>query len=81
MRFRLSNRIHTGCYRYIVKDTSPYVYSRVDVTFSSLSFSSQVTVKCSDGQDVVLNWSRVRSFDKEVASMFLSHVKEHDRAT
>jgi len=41
----------------------------------------QVTVKCPDGQDIVLNWSRVRSFDKEVASMFLSHVKEHDRAT
>lgn len=41
----------------------------------------QVTVKSSDGQDIVLSWSRVRSFDKEVANMFLSHVKEHDQAT
>ncbi|XP_039304984.1 DNA topoisomerase 3-beta-1 isoform X4 [Solenopsis invicta] len=41
----------------------------------------QVTVKSSDGQDIVLSWGRVRSFDKEVANMFLSHVKEHDQAT
>ncbi|KMQ89198.1 dna topoisomerase 3-beta-1 [Lasius niger] len=41
----------------------------------------QVTIKSSDGQDIALNWNRVRSFDKEVANMFLSHVKEHDRAT
>lgn len=38
-------------------------------------------MKSSDGQDIILNWSRVRSFDKEVANMFLSHVKEHDNAT
>ena len=41
----------------------------------------EVTVKSPDGQDIILNWNRVRSFDKEVASMFLSHVKEYDQAT
>lgn len=41
----------------------------------------KVTVKSSDGQDVVLSWGRVRSFDKEVANMFLSHVKEYEQAT
>ncbi|KAJ8675437.1 hypothetical protein QAD02_011223 [Eretmocerus hayati] len=40
----------------------------------------QVSVKSPDGQDVSLSWSRVRSFDKEVASIFLSHVKEHEFA-
>ncbi|XP_014227771.1 DNA topoisomerase 3-beta-1 [Trichogramma pretiosum] len=40
----------------------------------------QLTVKSPDGQDVVLSWSRVRSFDKEVANIFLSHVKEHEYA-
>ncbi|XP_034190961.2 DNA topoisomerase 3-beta isoform X1 [Osmia lignaria lignaria] len=41
----------------------------------------QVTVKSSDGQDIILSWSRVRSFDKEIANMFLSHVKEYEQAT
>ncbi|KAJ8675377.1 hypothetical protein QAD02_011163 [Eretmocerus hayati] len=40
----------------------------------------QVSVKFPDGQDVCLSWSQVRSFDKEVASIFLSHVKEHEFA-
>ncbi|XP_036147278.1 DNA topoisomerase 3-beta-1 isoform X2 [Monomorium pharaonis] len=40
----------------------------------------QVTIKSCDGQDIVLSWNRVRSFDKEVANMFLSHIKEHDQA-
>lgn len=40
----------------------------------------QVTVKSSDGQDVILNWSRVRCFDKEIANIFLAHAKEHDQA-
>ncbi|KAL6259332.1 hypothetical protein P5V15_009247 [Pogonomyrmex californicus] len=41
----------------------------------------QITIKSSDGQDIMLSWNRVRSFDKEVANMFLSHIKEHDHAT
>ncbi|XP_043249264.1 DNA topoisomerase 3-beta-1 isoform X2 [Colletes gigas] len=40
----------------------------------------QVTIESSDGQNIVLNWGRVRSFDKEVANMFLSHLKEYDQA-
>lgn len=36
----------------------------------------QVTVKTKDGQNVVLDWQRGRSFDKEVANMFLQAVKE-----
>ncbi|XP_046748584.1 DNA topoisomerase 3-beta-1 [Diprion similis] len=40
----------------------------------------QVTVKSSDGQDVVLNWNRVRCFDKEIANIFLAQVKEHVHA-
>ncbi|XP_071571471.1 DNA topoisomerase 3-beta-1-like [Temnothorax nylanderi] len=41
----------------------------------------QITVKFSDGQDIALSWNRVRSFDKEVATMFLSHVKKQGQAT
>ena len=44
-------------------------------------FVFQVTVKSPDGQDVLLHWSRVRSFDKEIANIFLSQVKEHEYAT
>ncbi|XP_023245675.1 DNA topoisomerase 3-beta-1 isoform X2 [Copidosoma floridanum] len=38
-------------------------------------------LQSSDGLDIVLSWSRVRSFDKEVANIFLSIVKEFDQAT
>ncbi|KAF7997780.1 hypothetical protein HCN44_009178 [Aphidius gifuensis] len=40
----------------------------------------QVTIKTNDNQDMILSWSRGRSFDKEIANIFLSHVKEHDKA-
>lgn len=36
----------------------------------------QVTVKTKDGQSVLLDWQRVRCFDKDVANMFLQVVKE-----
>lgn len=50
--------------------------------FYSITFLiiAQVTVKSPDSQDVILSWGRVRSFDKEVANIFLSHVKEHEYA-
>ncbi|XP_063979754.1 DNA topoisomerase 3-beta-1 [Diachasmimorpha longicaudata] len=41
----------------------------------------QVTIKTTEGQDMVLSWARGRSFDKEIANIFLSHVKEHEQAT
>ncbi|KAJ8984467.1 hypothetical protein NQ317_012533 [Molorchus minor] len=40
----------------------------------------QVSVKTKDDQDVALEWQRVRSFDKEVANMFLQLVKEQKQA-
>lgn len=40
----------------------------------------QVTIKSPDGQELTTSWARGRSFDKEVANMFLSHVKEHEKA-
>lgn len=40
----------------------------------------QVTVKNKDGQSVVLDWQRVRCFDKDVANMFLQKVKEGNTA-
>ncbi|XP_066597941.1 DNA topoisomerase 3-beta-1 [Prorops nasuta] len=40
----------------------------------------QLTVKNPEGQDLSLNWNRVRSFDKEIANIFLNNVKEHDHA-
>ncbi|PSN57539.1 DNA topoisomerase 3-beta-1 [Blattella germanica] len=36
----------------------------------------QLVVQSSDGREVTLDWDRVRCFEKEVASMFLSQVKE-----
>ncbi|XP_011298257.1 DNA topoisomerase 3-beta-1 [Fopius arisanus] len=41
----------------------------------------QVTIRTTEGQDLILSWSRGRSFDKEIANIFLSHVKEHEQAT
>ncbi|XP_023029815.2 DNA topoisomerase 3-beta [Leptinotarsa decemlineata] len=40
----------------------------------------QVTVKTTDNQDVTLDWQRVRSFDKEVANLFLQLVKDQKQA-
>ncbi|KAJ8922656.1 hypothetical protein NQ315_007688 [Exocentrus adspersus] len=40
----------------------------------------QVTVKTKDDQDVALDWQRVRSFDKEVANLFLQLVKDQKQA-
>ncbi|XP_015173858.1 PREDICTED: DNA topoisomerase 3-beta-1 [Polistes dominula] len=41
----------------------------------------QLTIKSPEGQDIPLTWSRIRSFDKEVANMFLNYVKEYTYAT
>lgn len=41
----------------------------------------QVTIKTKDDQDVALDWQRVRSFDKEVANLFLQIVKDQKQAT
>lgn len=41
----------------------------------------QVTIKTKDDQDVALDWQRVRSFDKEVANLFLQLVKDQKQAT
>ncbi|KAK9732423.1 Toprim domain [Popillia japonica] len=40
----------------------------------------QVTVKNKDGIDAVLDWERVRCFDKEIANLFLQRVKECSQA-
>lgn len=40
----------------------------------------QVTVQNKDGQSVVLDWQRVRCFDKDIATMFLQQVKESSNA-
>ncbi|XP_017778586.1 PREDICTED: DNA topoisomerase 3-beta-1 isoform X2 [Nicrophorus vespilloides] len=40
----------------------------------------QVNVKTSDGQDINLDWQRVRSFDKEVANLFLNICKSEKTA-
>lgn len=39
-----------------------------------------VTVKSKDAQSIVLDWSRVRCFDKEIANVFLQTVKECNTA-
>ncbi|XP_067000604.2 DNA topoisomerase 3-beta-1 [Anabrus simplex] len=36
----------------------------------------QMIVKSEDGREITLDWERVRCFEKEVATMFLLHVKE-----
>ncbi|KAK0089512.1 hypothetical protein PV325_006845 [Microctonus aethiopoides] len=41
----------------------------------------QVTIKTTEGQEMLLSWSRNRSFDKEIANIFLSIVKEHAQAS
>ncbi|KAJ8949800.1 hypothetical protein NQ318_000498 [Aromia moschata] len=43
-------------------------------------WSLQVTIKTKDDQDIVLEWQRVRSFDKEVANMFLQLIKDQKQA-
>ncbi|XP_065332165.1 DNA topoisomerase 3-beta-1 [Cloeon dipterum] len=40
----------------------------------------QVTVQTSEGKEVVLDWERVRCFEKEIATMFLMQVKEFKEA-
>lgn len=36
----------------------------------------QVAIQMQDGREAVLEWSRVRCFDKEIATMFLLQIKE-----
>lgn len=36
----------------------------------------QVTVKSKDGIEAILDWQRVRCFDKEIANVFLQRIKE-----
>ncbi|KAK5643331.1 hypothetical protein RI129_007176 [Pyrocoelia pectoralis] len=40
----------------------------------------QVTVKTKDGQEIVLDWQRVRCFDKDIASTFLNMIRDHKEA-
>ncbi|XP_046394750.1 DNA topoisomerase 3-beta-1 [Ischnura elegans] len=40
----------------------------------------QAIIRTNDGRDITLDWERVRSFDKEVAVMFLQLIKEHKKA-
>jgi DNA topoisomerase-3 len=40
----------------------------------------KVTIKTKDGEDVNLDWKRVRCFDKEVANMFLQQIKDQTQA-
>ncbi|KAF5301451.1 hypothetical protein FQA39_LY02180 [Lamprigera yunnana] len=40
----------------------------------------QVTIKTSDGQEFVLDWQRVRCFDKDIASMFYQMIKDQKAA-
>jgi hypothetical protein len=37
-------------------------------------------VQTSDGREVTLDWDRVRSFEKEIATMFMLQVKEFEEA-
>lgn len=40
----------------------------------------QVKVAFTEDKQLTLEWERVRSFDKDVANVFLNIVKEHKRA-
>lgn len=40
----------------------------------------QITVRNRDDQSIVLDWQRVRCFDKDVTSMFLQKIKECNEA-
>lgn len=40
----------------------------------------QLVVQTSDGREVTLDWDRVRSFEKEIATMFMLQVKEFEEA-
>jgi hypothetical protein len=37
-------------------------------------------VHTNDGREVTLDWDRVRSFEKEIATMFMLQVKEFSEA-
>jgi DNA topoisomerase III len=39
-----------------------------------------VTVRTAEGRELPLDWQRVRCFEKDVANMFLTGVKEHTEA-
>lgn len=43
-------------------------------------FLFQVKVAVTEDRQLTLEWERVRSFDKDVANVFLNVVKEHKRA-
>lgn len=43
-------------------------------------WSVQACIQTKDDQDFSLDWQRVRSFDKEVANLFLSLVKDQKHA-
>lgn len=40
----------------------------------------QVTIKSNTGVDLVLDWQRVRCFDKEIATIFLQIIKDQREA-
>jgi len=40
----------------------------------------QLVVHTDDGREVTLDWNRVRSFEKEIATMFMLQVKEFKEA-
>ncbi|XP_025836740.1 DNA topoisomerase 3-beta-like [Agrilus planipennis] len=40
----------------------------------------QVSIKTKDGEEIVLDWQRVRCFDKEIAGIFLQLVKDQKHA-
>jgi hypothetical protein len=48
------------------------------VTVGLLVF--QLVVHTDDGREVTLDWDRVRSFEKEIATMFMLQVKEFKEA-
>lgn len=43
-------------------------------------FKFQVVVKTIEGREVSLEWDRVRSFEKDIAQMFLMQTKEFKEA-
>jgi hypothetical protein len=45
-----------------------------------LTFVFQLVVQTNDGREITLDWDRVRSFEKEVATMFMLQVKEFEEA-
>jgi hypothetical protein len=55
-----------------------YVYTYQPVTVCLHIF--QLVVHTDDGREVTLDWDRVRSFEKEIATMFMLQVKEFKQA-